>query len=96
MSWSVLLPAHGLCQCARPPPRPRRPRHPALPHPVPQALLALVGSTACVTFSYFFPGALVLKCQSGWALHAGAVCMIALGVVMAAVAIANQLSGHGE
>lgn len=32
---------------------------PALPHARLQALLALVGSTACVTFSYFFPAALV-------------------------------------
>lgn len=61
-----------------------------------QALLALVGSTACVTFSYLFPAALVIKCQRHPAVRASAGGMAALGALMAAVALWDQLQGRGE
>jgi hypothetical protein len=60
-----------------------------------QALLALVGSTACVTFAYVFPSLLVLKCHKGRAARVGATCMLLLGAQMAAVAIYNRLH-HGQ
>ncbi|KAI3429739.1 hypothetical protein D9Q98_010054 [Chlorella vulgaris] len=59
------------------------------------ALLALVGSTACVTFAYVFPSLLVLKCHKGRAARVGATCMLLLGAQMAAVAIYNRLH-HGQ
>lgn len=69
----------------------------AAPAAAPQALLALVGSTACVTFSFFFPAALVLEGgRGGAAARAGAVSMIALGAAMAVIAVYDQLTGRGE
>ena len=81
----------------RPPPRPPA-RAPPPPPPGPpslQALLSLVGATACVTFSYIFPGLLVLRCQRAALPRAGARGMIALGAVMAAIALYNRLAGGG-
>ncbi|GAB4822555.1 hypothetical protein N2152v2_009601 [Parachlorella kessleri] len=58
-------------------------------------LVSLVGSTACVTFSYVFPGLLVLRRDSRplWRTAAGG--MIVLAAVMAVLAIFNTLCGHG-
>ncbi len=57
-------------------------------------LVSLVGSTACVTFSYIFPGLLVLRRDTSTARRACAAGMIGLGSVMAALAVFNTLSGH--
>lgn len=57
-------------------------------------LVSLVGSTACVTFSYVFPGCLLFKkarTMGGKVLGIGAVAIAAL---MAVVAIVNTLSGN--
>jgi amino acid permease len=57
-------------------------------------LVSLVGSTACVTFSYVFPGCLLFRrarTVGGKALGAGAV---ALAALMATVAVVNTLSGN--
>jgi sodium-coupled neutral amino acid transporter 11 len=57
-------------------------------------LVSLVGSTACVTFSYVFPGCLLFRrarTAGGKILGAGAVVLAAL---MAVVAIVNTLSGN--
>jgi amino acid permease len=57
-------------------------------------LVSLMGSTACVTFSYVFPGLLLYRrarTVGGKVLGAGAV---ALAALMAAVAIVNTLSGN--
>lgn len=57
-------------------------------------LVSLVGSTACVTFAYVFPGCLLFKkarTMGGKVLGAGAV---ALAALMALVAIINTLSGN--
>ena len=59
-------------------------------------LVSLVGSTACVTFSYVFPGLLLVRrAQSagGRVLGAGAV---ALAAVMASVAVYNTLTGNAD
>ena len=58
-------------------------------------LVSLVGSTACVTFSYVFPGLLLRKAKTagGRAAGAGAV---ALAAAMAATAVINTLSGNAE
>ena len=58
-------------------------------------LLALVGSTACVTFSYVFPSLLILRCQRGLAVRAGALGLLTLGAAMAAIAVYNRLAGQG-
>ena len=58
-------------------------------------LLALVGSTACVTFSYVFPSLLILRCQRGLAARAGALGLLTLGAAMAAIAVYNRLAGQG-
>lgn len=60
------------------------------------ALLALVGSTACVTFSYFFPAALLWRLHKHPGPRAGAASMVALGAVMAAIAVYDRLRGRGE
>ncbi|KAG7671241.1 hypothetical protein Ndes2526B_g02287 [Nannochloris sp. 'desiccata'] len=57
-------------------------------------LVSLVGSTACVTFSYVFPGCLLFRrarTTGGKVLGAGAV---ALAALMAVVAVLNTLSGN--
>ena len=59
-------------------------------------LLALVGSTACVTFSYVFPSLLILRCQRGVAVRAGALALLALGAAMAGIAVYNRLAGQGH
>lgn len=59
-------------------------------------LVSLVGSTACVTFSYVFPGLLLFrkaKTAGGRAAGAGAV---ALAAAMATTAVINTLSGNAE
>lgn len=62
---------------------------------VPQGLLSLVGATACVTFSYIFPGLLVLRCQRSALQRAGAAGLLALGAAMAGIALYNRLTGRG-
>lgn len=57
-------------------------------------LVGLVGSTACVTFSYAFPGLILMRKshkKSEKVMGGGAV---VLAVVMAAVAIYNALTGN--
>ena len=59
-------------------------------------LVSLVGSTACVTFSYVFPGLLLVKraeTRGGRVLGGGAV---ALAALMAATAIINTLTGNAD
>lgn len=59
-------------------------------------LVSLVGSTACVTFSYVFPGLLLVRrarTAGGRVLGAGAVGLAAL---MATVAIFNTLTGNAS
>lgn len=58
-------------------------------------LVSLVGSTACVTFSYIFPGLLVRRDPQLWRRVAG-LGTVGLGVVMAVVAVFNTLSGHAS
>ena len=58
-------------------------------------LVSLVGSTACVTFSYVFPGLLVLRRDGRPLWRAAAAGMIVLAAVMAVLAIYNTLCGHG-
>ena len=60
-----------------------------------QGLLALVGATATVVFSYLFPGLLVLKCSPCWRQRTGARLLLALGATMSATAIYNHLVGKG-
>ncbi len=62
---------------------------------VPQGLLSLVGATACVTFSYIFPGLLVLRCQRSALQRGGAAGLLALGAAMAGIALYNRLTGRG-
>lgn len=59
-------------------------------------MLSLVGSTACVTFSYIFPG--LIKARNGRKRggRAGGIAVVLMAVVMAGVAIVNTLSGHAE
>lgn len=78
-----------------------RPPRPTLRLPSPplccslQSLLSLIGATACVTFSYIFPGLLVLRCQKAALQRSGAVCLLVLGAAMAAIALYNRLAGRG-
>ncbi|KAL4421082.1 hypothetical protein ABPG77_001377 [Micractinium sp. CCAP 211/92] len=58
-------------------------------------LLSLVGATACVTFSYIFPGLLVLRCQRSALQRGGAAGLLALGAAMAGIALHNRLTGRG-
>lgn len=93
-----LPPLERCCFCARAvqahKPQARASPVPASPE---QALLALVGSTACATFSLFFPAALVWRCRPGnWPARAGACGLAGLGAAMAAMAVYNQLHGMGE
>ena len=59
-------------------------------------LVSLVGSTACVTFSYVFPGLLLVRrarTTGGRVIGGGAVGLAAL---MASVAIYNTLTGNAS
>jgi len=58
-----------------------------------QGLLALVGATATVVFSYVFPSLVVLKTGPSRARKAGACGLLALGALMSATAIVNHLTG---
>eukprot|EP00887_Chlorella_sp_A99_P004364 scaffold15.g4364.t1 len=59
-------------------------------------LVGLIGSTACVTFSYVVPGLIMAKGGSSAAGRAAGVSIIVLAVVMAVTAIANTLAGNQE
>lgn len=59
-------------------------------------MLSLVGSTACVTFSYIFPGLIKLRNGRTRLGRAGGASVVAMAVVMAGVAIVNTLAGHAE
>ncbi|KDD77191.1 transmembrane amino acid transporter protein [Helicosporidium sp. ATCC 50920] len=59
-------------------------------------LLSLVGSTACVTFSYIFPGLIMARNGPTRSSAASGYAVVALAVIMAAVAISSTLSGHTE
>ncbi|EFN56345.1 hypothetical protein CHLNCDRAFT_144819 [Chlorella variabilis] len=60
------------------------------------SLIAIVGATACVTFSYLFPGLLVFKERgAGLGRRVTAGGMLALGVCMAAVETLNHVAGGG-
>lgn len=58
-------------------------------------LVSLVGSTACATFSYIFPGLLVLRREAGLVRRGAAGGMVCLGACMGSIAVYNTLSGHG-
>ena len=58
-------------------------------------LLALIGGSACVTFSYIFPALLLWRCQKGVLYRFGALGMMSLGMAMAALAVYDQLMGIG-
>ncbi|EFN57306.1 hypothetical protein CHLNCDRAFT_51413 [Chlorella variabilis] len=58
-------------------------------------LLALVGATATVVFSYLFPSLLVLKGGSTGAQRAGAGALLALGAAMSLTAVYDHLTGQG-
>lgn len=62
--------------------------------------LFLQGSTACVTFSYIFPGALVLKSKEAADQGCGARTLakgtIGLACTMAALSIFNTLTGRAD
>ena len=56
--------------------------------------MGLIGSTACVTFSYVIPGLILARLGRGpLARHVGGA-LVALAAVMAATAVANALSGN--
>jgi hypothetical protein len=57
-------------------------------------LVSLVGSTACVVFSYIFPGLLVLKNESGVVERGVAGGVVVLGVMMAVIAVYDTLTGQ--
>ena len=59
-------------------------------------LVALVGSTACVTFSYVFPGLLLVRKSRGVAGRALGGGAVALAAVIAIVGIYNALTGDAE
>lgn len=59
-------------------------------------LVSLVGSTACVTFSYAFPGLILYqRAVSGYDKAAGLAAVI-LAIVMATTAIFNALTGRSD
>lgn len=73
--------------------------HPARPNTAsnttpPQGLLALVGATATVVFSYLFPGLIVLWSKPTAPQRAGASALLALGACMTATAIYDHLTGR--
>lgn len=57
-------------------------------------LVGLIGSTACVTFSYVIPGIMMAKLGAAPASRAAGQAIVALAAVMAATAVANTLSGN--
>lgn len=59
-------------------------------------MLSLVGSTACVTFSYVFPGLLMSAGGATCRGRTAGKAVIAMAAVMAGVAVANTLSGHAD
>ncbi|GAB4819195.1 hypothetical protein N2152v2_006241 [Parachlorella kessleri] len=59
-------------------------------------LVSLVGSTACVTFSYIFPGLLVIKGDSRGVARAFAYGAVALAGVMACTAVYNTAIGNTD
>ncbi|KAL4427706.1 hypothetical protein ABPG75_001795 [Micractinium tetrahymenae] len=56
-------------------------------------LLALVGATATVVFSYVFPSLVVLTCKPSALQRAGAYGLLFLGATMSATAIYNHIIG---
>ena len=54
-----------------------------------------VGSTACVAFSYVFPGLLVLRKDPGLLRRGAAGGMLVLGGSMAVLSVYNNLRGQG-
>ena len=58
-------------------------------------VVSLVGSTACVTFSYVFPGLLLWRLGETPSQRAGGGAAIALAGAMAALAVGNFVSGSG-
>ncbi|KAL6774169.1 hypothetical protein ACKKBG_A24015 [Auxenochlorella protothecoides x Auxenochlorella symbiontica] len=59
-------------------------------------MLSLVGSTACVTFSYIFPGLIMARNGKTRLGRVGGGSTVIMAVVMATVAITNTLSGHAD
>ena len=59
-------------------------------------IVSLVGSTACVIFSYLFPAALVLKREERRGRRAAAGGMMALGLCMATIALYNFTGGSAD
>ena len=93
---ACLLPACPLAGPCPAHPTHTQPASPPPPSPLHnhQGLLALVGSTATVVFSYLFPALVVLKSAPTLAQRGGAGALIGLGGLMAATAIYNHLAGH--
>ena len=61
---------------------------------MPQSVLALVGATATVVFSFLFPSGVVLKSSPTAAQRLGACTLLLLGALMSGTAIYNHLSGQ--
>ena len=58
--------------------------------------MGLIGSTACVTFSYVFPGLIMARGGGSAASRTAGASIVVLAAIMAATAIANTLAGNQE
>lgn len=60
--------------------------------------MSLIGSTACMVFSYTFPGLLAIRLGTGasTARKAGAAGAVAMSAVIALLAVYNTLMGKSE
>ena len=58
-------------------------------------LVSLIGSTACVTFSYVFPGLLLFRRAQNGAGKALGGAVVGLAALIASTAIFNTLTGNG-
>lgn len=58
--------------------------------------MSLIGSTACVTFSYIFPGLISGRNGEGLFARAGGYAVVGMAGIIAIITIVNTLSGHVE
>jgi hypothetical protein len=59
-----------------------------------QSVLALVGATATVVFSFIFPAGVVLKSSPSTIQLLGACTLLALGALMSGTAVYNHATGQ--
>lgn len=57
-------------------------------------LVSLIGSTACVMFSYVFPGLLTARCGDSRAVRVGGVSIVVLAAIIAVTTVIGTLTGH--